>query len=621
MKYFGNKRIALIFTAAVIVFLPLVARAEVVIKDKPQAITTSPSEVEVSWTIPSGAGGSSYRVYRNGDLAGGTTRTNFTDSGLASNTSYAYAIRVVDSVGRESAFSPFAIVKTQPGIPGDLVPPKAPTWQTAVAVSATSTQLSWNPAEDNVFVAGYKVFRNDILATTTEQTNFRDTDLTPSIAYSYRIVAFDLAGNNSVPSETRNVTTLNSTLVQDTAPPTEPINLVAKVVGPGQVDLSWQKSVDNVAVTAYRVYRDHVMLTTIPDAGYTDSSVEPNTAYSYSVVAYDGAGNTSIESAPASVITSAVSGAKPNPPKNLSVIYENRQVMIRWSDNSNNETSFVIERRKIGDLVWTKVSSVGANTASFSDTGVLAGTFEYRVSACISECAPSTISLPLQVGSAPDAAVSSASPATAPAAPAATEALTRILRKGMRGPDVMILQQVLVFEGLLEESAPSGYFGADTERAVIAFQNKYATEVLKPADLKEGNGIVGELTRKKLNSLMATVLKSQTTVPVVSSSVPATPPAPGAISTLPLVSKVFFTHTLSRGMQTPEVLALQVFLVSEGLMDTKAPNGNFGAATYRAVIAFQNKYAAEILKPADLKEGNGIVGELTRKKLNSLIQP
>ena len=42
----------------------------------------------------------------------------------------------------------------------------------------------------------------------------------------------------------------------DTTAPTSPANLVATVVSSSQIDLSWNASTDNVAVTGYRVYRD-----------------------------------------------------------------------------------------------------------------------------------------------------------------------------------------------------------------------------------------------------------------------------------------------------------------------------------------------------------------------------
>lgn len=589
-----------------------------VLSAKPTALSISPSEVEVGWQVPEGGAASIFRVYRNGDLAGETSRTTFNDRGLASGTSYVYVVRTVDRSGKESEPSPYVIVKTQSGIPGDQIPPQAPVWQTAVAVSATAAQLSWEPAKDNVLVAGYRVFRNEVLATTTPTTSFRDNDLTPSIAYSYRLVAFDLAGNQSVSSETRNVTTLNSTLSQDNFPPTQPSGLTAKVVGPGQVDISWQKSSDNVGVTAYRVYRDKIMLATIPDTGYADFSVEPSTTYVYTVAAYDGAGNISIESSPASITTLSSEGVRPNSPAELSATYEGRQVLLRWKDSSNNETSFLIERRRVGDPAWSRVSSVGANNTSFSDTGALAGTHEYRVSACAAECSASIASAPIKVGSAPDAAVTA--PSTVPGVAVPNPVfISQTLSQGKRGPEVETLQRILIGQGLLPEDSASGYFGPATRQAVIAFQNKYAAEILAPAGLKEGNGIVGELTRKKLNVYLAPQAATPLTSGTVSISSPST--ASKTLTTpIATLASISFTSTLRQGMRGPEVLALQVVLVKEGFLDPASPSAYFGEQTLKGVKAFQKKYQEEILLPAELSEPNGIVGELTRKKLNSLVR-
>ena len=79
-----------------------------------------------------------------------------------------------------------------------------------------------------------------------------------------------------------------------------------------------------------------------------------------------------------------------------------------------------------------------------------------------------------------------------------------------------------------------------------------------------------------------------------------------------------FTRDLSVGMTNdPDVKALQDILKFEGLFPrTQVSTGNFFGITRKAVIAFQEKYAKEILTPANLSAGTGIVGRLTRAFLN-----
>ncbi len=79
----------------------------------------------------------------------------------------------------------------------------------------------------------------------------------------------------------------------------------------------------------------------------------------------------------------------------------------------------------------------------------------------------------------------------------------RDLMEGNMGADVTALQKVLESEGLLimPLNVPYGYFGPLTKRAVIKFQELYASEILTPANLKKGTGYVGIYTREKLNNV------------------------------------------------------------------------------------------------------------------------
>ena len=95
----------------------------------------------------------------------------------------------------------------------------------------------------------------------------------------------------------------------DTQAPTSPTNLTA-APSAGQISLAWSGSTDNVGVTGYRVIRDGATIATLGSAAraYTDTSVAPATTYTYTVRAFDAAGNTSPPSNAASATTPAGTG-------------------------------------------------------------------------------------------------------------------------------------------------------------------------------------------------------------------------------------------------------------------------------------------------------------------------
>jgi hypothetical protein len=95
----------------------------------------------------------------------------------------------------------------------------------------------------------------------------------------------------------------------DVTPPTTPTNLTATTstinATTSSVILKWSPSTDNNAVAGYQVFRDGFLIATVTTTGYTDPSAKPNISNSYTVLAFDAAGNRSLLSSPLSI--------KPNP--------------------------------------------------------------------------------------------------------------------------------------------------------------------------------------------------------------------------------------------------------------------------------------------------------------------
>lgn len=78
---------------------------------------------------------------------------------------------------------------------------------------------------------------------------------------------------------------------------------------------------------------------------------------------------------------------------------------------------------------------------------------------------------------------------------------TKVLSFGQKNSDIAALQDILKYEGLFPtNSASTGYYGAITAKAVLAFQKKYAVADVAELDQLAGRR-VGEKTIAKLNSL------------------------------------------------------------------------------------------------------------------------
>lgn len=85
-------------------------------------------------------------------------------------------------------------------------------------------------------------------------------------------------------------------------------------------------------------------------------------------------------------------------------------------------------------------------------------------------------------------------------------AFGRVLRMGEQSDDVKYLQIVLKEEvgppSYPADVPATGYFGPVTRKALSAFQEKYAPDVLAPWGIAKGTGYMGKTTREKLNDLI-----------------------------------------------------------------------------------------------------------------------
>ena len=250
------------------------------------ATSASISSVALSWTASTDSVGvAGYNIYRAGVLVGTSTTTNFTNTGLTLGTAYSYTVAAYDAAGNVSAQTAAVSCTVV-----DNTAPSVPTGLSASAASSTSINLTWNASTDNVAVTGYKIYRGGVQVGTSAINNYTNTGLTLGTAYSYTVAAYDAAGNVSAQTAA-----VSYTITDSTAPsiPTG-INITSRT--PTSIVFGWTASTDNIGVTGYKVYRGGVQIGTSTTTSYSDSGLTMASSYSYTVAAYDAAGNTSTQS-------------------------------------------------------------------------------------------------------------------------------------------------------------------------------------------------------------------------------------------------------------------------------------------------------------------------------------
>lgn len=401
----------------------------------------SPTQVSISWgTSTDNVAVSGYEVLRDGMTiasVAGSVHT-YSDSSLSPNVTFPYSVRAVDTSGNRSEPSAPISVTTLP-MPASLtfISP-ADTYVSAASPTSTyggSTSLrldaspdlhgylrfnvtglagtpitraslqvftnssssqgittqsiannSWaelNTNYNNAPVLGNTLASSGAITTGTWVTLNVTSYITGEGTYSFALStpstsALSLASRETGANAPRLILDLQVSGV-DTQPPTVPTDLSAVPVSSTQVNLNWTESADNVSVSGYTVLRNGVPLTTVSGSSlsYSDTTVLPGIAYSYTVDAFDQAGNHSVQSNPA-VATPSDTQAPSVPAGVIGQPVSSTQVGLSWAASSDNVavTGYDILRDGV-----TIATTTGPGL-TFADTTVSAEvTYQYAVAA------------------------------------------------------------------------------------------------------------------------------------------------------------------------------------------------------------------------------------------------
>lgn len=319
-----------------------------------------------------------------------TNETEYIDNNVVTETQYCYRITAYNEAGQNTDSS-FACETIE-----QLLPPQPATGLTAVADGDSVIHLSWTDNSDNE--AGFIIQRRigtsgsftNIDSTLADTIQYNDKNVSANTEYCYRIVTYNSAGANS------DWAIQCATTEENTSPPIAPTNVSAFANGDSSITITWDDNSNNE--TAFQIQRKFggagfEMYDTVNAdiKEYVDTVVTANIEYCYQINAIWQSG-VSISSEEACATPSAIVTI-PNSPTDLSATAEGDSVIvINWTDNSDNEIGFIIQRKVGTTGSWNTIDSTGESVSTFRDNNILADTeYCYQVSA-FNSSGPSTYS-------------------------------------------------------------------------------------------------------------------------------------------------------------------------------------------------------------------------------------
>jgi chitodextrinase len=397
-----------------------------------------PNEVDLTW-LPStdDTGVAGYEIFRDGTQIGTSSTASYTDLTTTASTSYGYTVRAYDVGGNRSGQSNVASVAT-PAAPTTLVfTPSADTfveqdkpstnYGSATAIGTDNSPVkrillkfgvsgiqgrqvlsatlrlacvdpssfggAFHPVPDTSWTETGVTWNNAPTAGpamlgqlgSVSVGNWYSVDVTPLISGdgTFGIDVTSTSSNGADYSSKEGTAGLAPQLVvtttsspSDASPPSVPSSLTASASSATRVDLGWSPSTDNVGVAGYTIFRGNTQIGSSTTTSFSDATVLPQTAYTYTVSAFDAAGNHSGASQPATVTTRADT-TPPSAPANLAAtaVGSNR-VDLSWGASTDDVAVTGYEIRRDGVGIGTSA------TASFSDTTAQASTtYTYTVNA------------------------------------------------------------------------------------------------------------------------------------------------------------------------------------------------------------------------------------------------
>ena len=384
---------------------------EQIVPNSPTQLTAqdiSPTEIELEWTKPTDNNSPSVVGYKiEHKVNAGTytilvnntanTSTTYTVTELTTNLDYVFRVSALNSIGFSSPSNEAAATPTATSAPEeDLIVPNSPTGVTAIALSPTEIQVSWNtPTPNNSpAITSYQIEVKvddgafEILVEDNGiQTSFNHENLDAENVYTYRISARNAIG----------LSISSGTSFAQPAHTLVPTQFTATEISPTQIKLEWNPPSQTYgqAIQGYEIQEKIALGTyeTVASTGgtttaYMLSGLSTNESYTYVVFAKFPLGSTDISEEVTITLTEEsgkIQGKVPSKPINLQAVATSPiQIDLTWDAPANDGGSPITGYRidvkvNVGEYI-TVVENTGSTGRTYTHTDRVPDTdYSYRI--------------------------------------------------------------------------------------------------------------------------------------------------------------------------------------------------------------------------------------------------
>ena len=276
------------------------------------------------------------------------------------------------------------------------VPPEVPSGLTAtVTGNGANTRVRLNWTDNSLTATGFTIqragnsgFTSGLVTFSAAKVSGAAQTFTDPNRYTNSLFYYRVLASNTVGSTVPGYPTLTAdSLYSNTATvgtagtaPAAPSNLTATILSATQIRLNWTDNANNE--TSFTIQRNGVQIATVGanTNTYTNTNAVLGQTYTYGVAAVNASGTSAFATvtitiaapaAPSNVVATAVRGG---------VLTDT--ITLTWADNSNNETSFTVQRATNSAFTaGLNTSTTAANVTTLQQTTGRVNNFYYRVRA------------------------------------------------------------------------------------------------------------------------------------------------------------------------------------------------------------------------------------------------